>query len=877
MISRRILVVDDERIVAEDIMECLTQMGCEVVGTAQSAMDAIALAEKTRPDLVLMDIVLQGDMDGVDAATAIREKHGIPCIFLSAYSDAGVLDRAKRIAPLGYIVKPFDEEGLRSSVEVALHRISMDGAVQESSEWFATTLMAIGDGVIATDEKGTVTFMNEVATSLLGCREQDAVGRFIEEVAPMLDESSGGRIANTAVTALHSGDRVRLPVNAGIYRRSAKNLPVDQSAAPIRNGTGKLVGAVLVFRDATDRRRAEEQSRLENERLEELVDERTTEILASNKRLVTEIEERKRVEDALNYRMGMQTLLGGVMHRFLRAKPEETKSSLEAALGELGGFLSVDAAYLLRYSEDGSKVRVVTEWRSMGTPTTDVDGAAPSENLQVLAEWRHRFNGADSVLIARDSGAGDDLPNVMPEIARARGARSVLLLPLLDEDEVTGFLGADCSGAGREWKREEATLLRMAGDVIQTALRRQRAAADNEELLLQLHQSQKMEAIGKLSGGIAHDFNNMLLPIIGYSDMLLDKLSDKEEIVEELTEIRRSAERAAALTRQMLAFSRKQVIKKVVLDMNGQLRDLEKMLVRIIGEDIALKTDLAPELPPVNVDQGQIEQVLLNLVVNARDAMPYGGSIKICTRLVESLPPGVRLLNERGRDGRFVQITVSDAGVGIDSEIVDKIFEPFFSTKGNDGTGLGLSVVYGIVEQHGGGVSVESTPGSGSSFSVYLPAVCSVVSEDVRSATHEQPVKDPRSVRGRGEKILLVEDEIAVIQFVSQALKQNGYEIVKATCFRDAVNAFDEHRGEFDLIFTDAVLPDGNGVDLLDRFLTAKPDARALLSSGYTDKDSLLELAKAKDITFLQKPYALPVLFKTVRQVIDQEARAVLN
>ncbi|CAN5209168.1 hypothetical protein BH23VER1_BH23VER1_10340 [soil metagenome] len=880
MISRRILVVDDERIVAEDIIECLTQMGCEVVGTAQSGAEALEIASVTRPDLILMDIVLQGEMDGVEAASVIREQLGIPCIFLTAYSDPGVLDRAKMIGPLGYIVKPFDEEGLRSSVEVALHRISMDGAVKESSEWFATTLMSIGDGVIATDARGMITFMNPGATTVLGCREQDAVGRYVEEVAPMIDEGNGCRVTNTALSALQTGERVHLPRLAGIYRRSADILPVDHSASPIRDSQGQLVGAILIFRDATERRRAEDASRRENERLEVLVEERTTEILSANKRLVAEIEERKRVEQELNYRVGMQALLGGVMHRFLRARPVELDSALEAALREFGTFLDVDAAYLLRYTCEGSEVRVAAEWRAMGAPTIDLEGGDASPELQILATWRHRFKGADSVLIARESEGGHaSLPQVLPEIARARKARSVLLLPLLDEDEVTGFLGVDCGGADREWNREEATLLRMAGDVIQTALRRKRATKDNEDLLLQLHQSQKMEAIGKLSGGIAHDFNNMLLPIIGYSDMLLEKIPPGGEMVEELTEIRRSAERAAALTRQMLAFSRKQVIRKTVVDLNEQLEGLEKMLARIIGEDIALRTELEPDLPPVNADQGQIEQVLLNLVVNARDAMPGGGAITISTSLVDHPPADVRLLapgapSDRGQS--YVCVTVGDEGAGIEPDIADKIFEPFFSTKGNEGTGLGLSVVYGIVEQHGGGIQVRSKPGAGSQLSIYLPAAHPATALPTAAATERLKPKGG-SVRGRGEKILLVEDEISVIQFVSQALAQNGYEIVKATCFQDALLAFDAHGGDFDMIFTDAVLPDGNGVDLLERFLTQRPAAKALLSSGYTDKDSLLELAKEKDITFLQKPYALPILFQTVRDVIDQRTRAVLN
>ncbi|MDG2124610.1 MAG: response regulator, partial [Verrucomicrobiales bacterium] len=315
MIAKKILVVDDERIVAEDIMECLRGIGCEVCGTAKSGVEAIEKAELHRPDLVLMDIVLQGQMDGVEAATVIREEWGIPAVFLSAYSDPGVLDRAKKIGPLGYVVKPFDEAGLRTTVEVALHRLSMDAMVKESGDWFATTLESIGDGVVATDVEGRVSFVNRAAERLTGHSAGELTGEMVEAAVELFDEQNYSRFEGVVAEALDSGKAVELK-SAVLVGASGKNVPVDVSASPIRDSDGDLVGAVLVLRDATEKRQTEAEAKMQREKLESLVNARTGEILRANKRLLGEVEERKRAEMALNYRMGMQKLVSSVMSRF---------------------------------------------------------------------------------------------------------------------------------------------------------------------------------------------------------------------------------------------------------------------------------------------------------------------------------------------------------------------------------------------------------------------------------------------------------------------------------------------------------------------------------------------------------------------------------
>ncbi len=870
-LPEKLLVVDDERIVAEDLCECLMGMGFEVCGPAKSGPEAVALAHEHKPDLVLMDIVLQGDMDGVDAARLIRDQLAIPCIFLSAYSDKGVLDRAKKINPLGYIVKPFQEEGLRTTVEVALHRVRMDRAVSTNAEWFGTTLMSIADAVVAVDGAGVVTFVNQAAEKLGGRVSSGIVGRPVAEVFGLVDlEKGGAPMGHPVVDAIASEKEVRWNDNrSGLVTEAGDVVPVEAVASPIHGKEGGIVGAVLILADITERRRAEQDREKRSRELEHLVQARTREIQKVNTSLAGEIEERKRVEEALRYRMGIQQFVRTVMNRFLTAEPAETDSAIDATLSQLGSFSGADAVFLVEFSpgvrsrED--EVVLTHEWRRDGERLSASSGG----NLKMLGDWARQIGegASDTVLVADQGGAAS-------AIADARGAQTTLLVPLVAAGRISGFLGIDAKAPTRKWSREDGGLLRMAADVLLTARRRENQAQENEQLIQQLYQAQKMEAIGKLSGGIAHDFNNMLLPIIGYSDLLIQKATEAGiETSEELSEIRRAAKRAAGLTRQMLTFSRKQVVQKRVIHVREHLAGAEVMLARIIGEDFKLVTRYAEGIPPVSADPGQLEQVLMNLVVNARDAMPQGGSIFLATAAVDSAKFAVPLLGGAKPEGMYVAVTVRDTGVGLDPAIKTKIFEPFFSTKGADGTGLGLSVVYGIIEQHDGGLNVESREGQGSAFTVFLPAV-EATPEMISEASSSD--ESPSVIeKGKGERILLIEDESAVLQFVSQALSQNGYEIVTAMSCAEAREAFSRERGRFDMIFSDAVLPDGNGVMLLDEFLKVNPGLPALLSSGYTDKDSLVELAKQRDITFLQKPYSLPVLMQTVQEVAGAKGMAM--
>jgi PAS domain S-box-containing protein len=385
---------------------------------------------------------------------------------------------------------------------------------------------------------------------------------------------------------------------------------------------------------------------------------------------------------------------------------------------------------------------------------------------------------------------------------------------------------------------------------------------DRQQLEEQLRQSQKLEAVGQLAGGVAHDFNNLLTVITGYSDLTLRRLDNKSPFRSSLEEIKKAGERAASLTRQLLAFSRKQVLQPKVLKLNAIVADIDKMLRRLIGEDIDALTLLEPSLGQVKADPGQIEQVILNLAVNARDAMPQGGKLTIETANVY-LDDQYARGHTTIQPGRYVMLSVSDTGCGIDAETQARMFEPFFTTKEQGkGTGLGLSTVYGIVKQSGGHLWVYSEVGKGTTFKIYLPRVDEVIeSDEARDTLAELP-------QGR-ETVLLTEDEEQVRQMIRMILEMSGYCVLEASDGEEALAIYKQHEGEIDLVMTDVVMPQMSGRELAQSLEVLHPGIKVLYMSGYTDDAIVRHGLLDQEIAFLQKPFTPDVLIRKVREVLD--------
>jgi PAS domain S-box-containing protein len=435
-------------------------------------------------------------------------------------------------------------------------------------------------------------------------------------------------------------------------------------------------------------------------------------------------------------------------------------------------------------------------------------------------------------------------------IREARGEQPVDVGPR--ERPVVGRDGAARWILWSRYKGPDSLMLGLGSDITRF-----------KELEQQFLQAQKMEAVGRLAGGVAHDFNNVLTAILGYAEMLVEDLPASSAAAEDAREIRAAAERATALTRQLLAFSRKQILQTALVDLNGVVAGLDKMLRRLLGEDVELAVELEPALPLVRVDAGQIEQVILNLAVNARDAMPQGGVLAVATSVTHLTAADVARMPGLS-PGPHVRLSVTDSGSGMTDEVRSHLFEPFFTTKEKGrGTGLGLATVYGIVTQSGGHIDVWSRLAEGTSFTVHLP-----VAEE-RGATLATAPASITPRRGGGETVLVVEDEPSVRALASAALIRASYSVISAANPHEAAALSDAHRGPIHLVVTDVVMPNGGAREVAELVARRTPPPRLLYMSGYTDDEVLRHGILQSEIAFLQKPFTTGTLVEKVREVLE--------
>jgi two-component system cell cycle sensor histidine kinase/response regulator CckA len=493
----------------------------------------------------------------------------------------------------------------------------------------------------------------------------------------------------------------------------------------------------------------------------------------------------------------------------------------------------------------------------------------PAADLDKFSDQRLDDPSGIAALVAR-TGRSIFAPDIdLHDVARTHAARlRELSVSALVARPIVGsggdLLGVLQLAASRpaEVGKEDESVFQTISEMFAAILERARAVEDREQMRAQLLQAQKMEAIGTLASGVAHDFNNLLTAVQGFADLALMSVDESTPLHSDLEKIRSSAERGSSLVRQLLLFSRRQSVELAPIDLNTTTQGLMRMLAPLIGEDIAMSLVLDPDAPVVMADEAGMQQVLMNLAVNARDAMPHGGELSIRIETVELGEKECADIPE-SRPGRFVRLSVEDTGVGMSDETIARIFEPFFSTKSPaQGTGLGLAVVYGIVKQHGGWMFVQSSSDAGSAFHVYLPA--STAAPDGQEASGPSVV----GLAGRGERILVVEDEHAVRDFAVKVLRRSGYVVFEAETVKEALGLLESEGGRFDLIFSDVVLPDRSGFQLAEHLSRANPSLPVLLSSGHADEKSQWEAIRDKGLPFLEKPYSLPDLLRAVRESV---------
>jgi two-component system, cell cycle sensor histidine kinase and response regulator CckA len=598
--------------------------------------------------------------------------------------------------------------------------------------------------------------------------------------------------------------------------------------------------------------------------LEHSVTQRTEELARANQRLVEEITERRQVEKAL--REAEQHAIKEYEGLLVRL------GSLAQSLGTARDLLAIyravrdfalssapcDALAVTLYDPereertmdygwaDGQELES-TEIKAMPVSDGAIGRTIKSQRVVITHNYREFLRGRYRHFV--DPGGNYQV------------ADSALAAPMTIMGRTLGVVEIQ-SYESNAYTEGHATAISMAANLAANAIENVRLLEREREKEEQLRQSQKMEAVGQLAGGIAHDFNNLLTVISGYSQLSLRRLDPEEMLYRNTLEIKKAGERAAGLTRQLLAFSRKQVLQPKILNLNDVINDTNKMLGRLIGEDIEVGLFLKPGLWKVTADPGQIDQVLLNLAVNARDAMPGGGKLTIKTANVEM---DSELAQEyvSVQSGPHVMMTVSDTGCGMDEATQQRIFDPFFTTKEvGKGTGLGLSTVYGIVKQSGGFISVQSEIGKGTTFKLYLPRVDDAVDEE---ASREP---QPESLKGV-ETILLVEDEDVVRKMLQEILEREGYKVITASNGLEALPVYERHEGTIHLVITDVVMPGMSGPQLVERLAGKSSESKVLYMSGYTDNAIVFHGVLEPGVNFLQKPFTPDALLSKVREVLD--------
>jgi len=638
MFANRILLFEDDECIARDIQQRLEKLGYTVCEVVHSDETLLARVETLRPDLVIMSMSVQTDLARHESTRHLLEQLRIPVLYSTMHADPIALQSLTHKEPFCYVRTPLDDQDLHRTIAMALYRHQTETKLRKMERWLAATLNSVGDAVLASDIEGRVTYLNPSAEVLTGWTSLEATDRPVSEIFKTMRGDAHTPVESPVTKVIQGGVVLQLAEGTLLQRKDGTTLPIDDSAAPIRDEKAQIIGVVIIFRDVSIHRRFEQQ----------------------------------------------------------------------------------------------------------------------------------------------------------------------------------------------------------------------------------LREAQKLDSVGQLAGGIAHDFNNLLTVINGSCSMLLKSMALDDPQKAKVEMIQEAGDRAAALTHQLLAFSRRQILVPKILNLNDVVASMVRLLGELIGEDIELLTVLEPTTVYVKVDSGQIEQVIMNLAVNSRDAMPCGGKLTITTKNLEIHGQEARADHD-GIDCPSVMLAVSDTGEGMDGDTQKHIYEPFFTTKlVGKGTGLGLSMIYGIVMQSSGRIACSSEIGKGTTFRIYFPRVR-------QDETVSAPLPTHTAAAGGSETVLVVEDENLVRKLMRTILESRGYFVLDAPGGEEAFHVCRRHKGPIHVLITDVVMPKMKGPEVADRLRSMYPEMKVLYVSGYTadmiDQHGVLE----SGTHFIQKPFAPVDLLNRVRELLDSQ------
>ena len=890
----RVLHLEDSPRDAELIRERLgiENVACDILLTGSRDSFETALAREPF-DLIICDYNLPGyngvaalkhaqaaqpDVPVILISGTVGEEQAVECLHIGA-TDYLLKDRLERLVPA--VRRALQEAETRRG------RQRVETALGDSESRKAAILDSVLDCIVTMDGHGTVIEFNSAAARTFGYAKAQAIGRSLADliIPPKYRERHHAGLARYLATG--EGPLIGKLVEITAMRSDGTEIPVELTITAIRSGPATIFTGVL--RDITARRQAEATLRDERDRAQQYLD--TAEVIL----LKLDLEGR-----ILLVNRYACAVLGWTAEELLGRRWNETclpaRIRDEIAVNFLhpfGGELSVsESPILTRAGEER-----LFEWRcrllrdesgqvvGSFSSGTDISERNLAVEALIKAEERMRF-----VLEAAGAGIWDldfttgvlqwsdileSQNGLQPGtfggtlealIERVHPQDRDALLETMTAHQSGGTFSTEhrtlwpdgtvrwLSGAGRIDTGPTGEPVRGVGISLDVT--------ERHTLEAQYQQAQKMEAIGRLAGGVAHDFNNLLTVILGFCELLLAGLTPDDPRHADVTEIQHAGARAAGLTRQLLAFSRKEIIEPRLLDLNGIVADIRVMLGRLIEEDVTIVLNLWPALAPVKADRGQMEQIVLNLALNARDAMPKGGTLTIETANVELREHDVQT-HVAVKPGPYVVLTVTDTGTGMTTDVQARLFEPFFTTKEpGKGTGLGLATVHGIAAQSGGGVAIDSEVGRGSSFMVYFPQA---------DTAEPVAVASPPVDRGRGvvQTVLVVEDADGLRELTKRLLERQGYTVLLAANAEEARHLFEKHP-TIDLLLTDVVMPGASGPELVRQLLEIRPALKVVYMSGYTDEAIVHHGVLDPGIMFLHKPFSSESLGRKIREVLNR-------
>lgn len=883
MTEYTITIVEDNRIVAEDIKAMLENMGYRIDSSFGSGDEVIDHLQHAHPDLILMDIHLKGETNGIDTANIISRNFGIPIIYITAYADQETLNRAKQAGPYGYIVKPIQQENLRSSIEIALHKHSLEKKLRDQELWYKSILTNIGDGVIVSDAPGNIRYMNPVAEELCGASLAEAQHKKLEEIFT-LTLAQGENPENNVLERIQAGsDPNGTP--SYLLNGQGQNIPIKCTVTSYLNPGEVEQGNIITFRDDTRERKLRQilsqseshfkllyhnapvayQSLDLDSRIVE-VNPRWLELLGYSKEAVIgtsfnlyAVENEREQLDHFLKELTPKTLTSRTICELQRSDRSRLIVELVAkpGLDERGMVEQIHCALYDITAQKASERRLEEAYRCMVTILDGIDS-----HISVCDLQSHEIIFMNKTM-QKDYG-GDFTGNKCWKTLRGEKGPCVECnnSRLLKETEIpTNSLIYERKNIffNKTYLHRDKIIHWIDGRKVKLQVATD--TTKRKELESQLRQAQKMESIGTLAGGIAHDFNNILSAVLGFTQIAMDELDEDSSTRENLQEVITAGLRAKDLVKHILGFARQTdgIIQPV------QIGAIAKETISLIRSTIPTTIEVQSHIngdAAIMAEPSQIHQVFMNLCTNAAQAMEDESGVLDLS--IEKVHSSERPYAE-GQDGfktstHYLEIRIADTGSGIAPEIKERIFDPYFTTKEpGEGTGMGLAMVHGVVKSLNGEIVVSSELGRGTTFTIYLP---------ISGGRKKQQVQEEDIPLG-SEKILFVDDELPIVKVGCKTLKSLGYSTDYCTDSYEALQLFSGAPEEYDLVITDMTMPNMTGDVLADKMIEIRPDIPIILCTGYSKK-ILEEKSRPKSIrSVLKKPITKSILAQTIRDVLD--------